>query len=92
MSEEAEDIKPKLGLVINFEGQQTQVKVKTNTQFTKIFEAVEKKLGKAPGTLRFAYDGERVQKHETPGERGMEDGDVIDAMLEQLGGSSSSCC
>jgi len=34
------------------------------------------------------YDGERLSPTETPAERSMEDGDVIDALLQQLGGGS----
>ncbi|KAF5375956.1 hypothetical protein D9615_008157 [Tricholomella constricta] len=38
------------------------------------------------GTFKFVYDGTRVQPDDTPGGLGMEDGDQIDAFLEQLGG------
>lgn len=36
--------------------------------------------------VRFLYDGERVQKHQTPQSVDMEEGDVIDCVIEQLGG------
>lgn len=32
------------------------------------------------------FDGERIQEGQTPNELGLEDGDQIDAMVEQLGG------
>ena len=37
-------------------------------------------------TLRFLFDGERVNSHQTPRMLELEDGDCIDVMTEQLGG------
>jgi len=87
MSEDAEDVKPKLNLVINYEDNHITIKVKANMTFKKIFDAAEKRFGKDSGTFKFVHEGIRVRPEETPAERGMEDGDVIDAHLEQLGGS-----
>ncbi|KAF9476139.1 hypothetical protein BDN70DRAFT_188524 [Pholiota conissans] len=87
MSQEPEDVKPKLNLNISYDGAQITVKVKTNMKFGKIFEAAEKKFGKESGTFKFTYEGQRVSKDDTPAGLGMEDGDQIDAFLEQLGGS-----
>ncbi|KAH0835566.1 hypothetical protein J3R83DRAFT_9270 [Lanmaoa asiatica] len=65
---DAEDVKPKLNLVVNYEGQHITVKVKPNMPFRKIFEAAEvrdavvacqvipctlqKRFGKEPGRSR----------------------------------------
>ncbi|PPR06303.1 hypothetical protein CVT26_005135 [Gymnopilus dilepis] len=104
MSQEPEDVKPKLNLNIAFDGTQITVKVKANMKFAKIFEAAEKRFGKDPGmmmvvlasllfqqlhvsaigTLRFTYEGNRVQPTQTPAELEMEDGDQIDAFLQQF--------
>ncbi|KAG5653487.1 hypothetical protein H0H81_000124 [Sphagnurus paluster] len=46
-------------------------------------EMVAKMLTCRPGTFKFTYDGERVKADDTPGGLGMEDGDQIDAHLEQ---------
>ncbi|KAA1470899.1 hypothetical protein DENSPDRAFT_836827 [Dentipellis sp. KUC8613] len=89
MSHEPDDVKPKLNLVINYEGQHITIKVRANTEFKKIFEAAEKRFGKDPGTFKFVYEGERVNAQDTPAQREMEDGDIIDAHLEQLGGGVS---
>ncbi|TFY59371.1 hypothetical protein EVG20_g7814 [Dentipellis fragilis] len=92
MSQEPDDVKPKLNLVINYEGHQITIKVRANTEFKKIFEAAEKRFGKDPGhlcTFKFVYEGERVNAQDTPAQREMEDGDIIDAHLEQLGGGRS---
>ncbi|KAF9221203.1 hypothetical protein BS17DRAFT_786068 [Gyrodon lividus] len=86
MLQEPEDVKPKLSLVINFEGQHITVKVKPNMPFKKIFEAAEKRFGKDPGTFKFAFEGRRLNAVDTPAGTELEDGDMIDAVLEQLGG------
>ncbi|KAF8804028.1 hypothetical protein BYT27DRAFT_7107980 [Phlegmacium glaucopus] len=85
MSQEPEDVKPKLNLNIAYDGTHITVKVKTNMKFAKIFEASEKRFGKEPGTFKFTYEGQRVGKEDTPASLGMEDGDQIDAFLEQVG-------
>ncbi|KAG1880900.1 hypothetical protein F4604DRAFT_1748667 [Suillus subluteus] len=112
MSEDiTEDVKPKLSLVINYEGTQITVKVKHNMPFKKIFDAAEKRFGKEAGkwqlfserrkrfvltnnpsgTFKFTYDGKRLRAENTPVDMEMEDGDIIDAHLEQLGGGAIIC-
>ncbi|KIK36824.1 hypothetical protein CY34DRAFT_16124 [Suillus luteus UH-Slu-Lm8-n1] len=91
MSEDTEDVKPKLSLVINYEGTQITVKVKHIMPFKKIFDAAEKRFGKEPGTFKFTYDGKRLRAENTPMDMEMEDGDIIDAHLEQLGGGPIIC-
>ncbi|KAF8057606.1 hypothetical protein FPV67DRAFT_237919 [Lyophyllum atratum] len=86
MSQEAEDVKPKLNLSINYEQTQITVKVKANMKFAKIFTAAETRFEKEPGTFKFTYEGNRVQADDTPAGLGMEDGDQIDAFLQQVGG------
>jgi small ubiquitin-related modifier len=56
-------------------------KVKKTTTFKKIFEAYLQRVGKAPGSVRFMFDGQRVQAESTPDSLGMEDEDTIDAMV-----------
>ncbi|KAF4565442.1 hypothetical protein EYR40_002477 [Pleurotus pulmonarius] len=91
MGEEGEDVKPKLNIQVVHGGVQITIKVKANTPFKKIFEAAENRFSKDPGTFKFTYDGQRIQPDESPASLGMEDGDQIDANLEQLGGSFGSC-
>ncbi|KIY49607.1 hypothetical protein FISHEDRAFT_72251 [Fistulina hepatica ATCC 64428] len=85
-----EDVKPKLNLSVVYDKTPIQVKVKRNMRFAKIFEAAEKRFNKEPGTLKFTFEGKRIQADNTPGDLDMEDGDQIDAFLEQLGGGLSS--
>ncbi|KAJ8091773.1 hypothetical protein AAF712_005992 [Marasmius tenuissimus] len=90
MTAEPEE-KPKLGITIVHDGSTIQIKVKATMAFKKVFEAAEKKFGKDPGTLKFVYDGTRVSPEDTPAGLGMDDGDQLDAFLQQLGGSMPSC-
>ncbi|KAF8883034.1 hypothetical protein BD779DRAFT_1444412 [Infundibulicybe gibba] len=85
MSQEPEeDVKPKLNINVVYDGTQITVKVKANMRFQKIFDAAEKRFGKEPGTFKFTFEGKRVQKDDTPTSIGMEDGDIVDAFLEQV--------
>ncbi|KAK2464949.1 hypothetical protein APHAL10511_003025 [Amanita phalloides] len=84
---DVEDVKPKLNLIISFEGNQITVKVKPVMRFSKIFDAAEKRFGKESGTLRFTHEGNRISHDESPGQLGMEEGDQIDAFLQQVGGN-----
>ena len=42
--------------------------------------------GKDPSTVRFMYDGARVQPEDTPQTLGMDDGDAIDVVIEVRAG------
>ncbi|OBZ72954.1 Ubiquitin-like protein pmt3/smt3 [Grifola frondosa] len=86
MSEDQEDVKPKITIVIDFEGQHCTVRVRPGATFKKLFEVTEKRFGKEPGTFKFTFAGKRLYPHNTAAELDMEDGDTIDAHLEQLGG------
>ncbi|PIL34542.1 hypothetical protein GSI_03320 [Ganoderma sinense ZZ0214-1] len=89
--EQQEDVKPKINLVVDFEGQTCTVKVKPGTPFKKLFEASEKRFGKDPGTFKFTFSGVRLRPEETPAEHNMEDGDTIDAHLQQVSPCFNYC-
>lgn len=40
--------------------------------------------GKSQASVRFLYDGQRVQPTQTPQELEMEEGDALDVMMEQV--------
>ncbi|ORZ27135.1 ubiquitin-related domain-containing protein [Lobosporangium transversale] len=63
-------------------------KIKRSTALKKLMDAYCDRQGKALNSVRFLYDGERIQPTNTPNELEMEDGDSIDVMVEQVGGSS----
>ncbi|CAJ0874064.1 7650_t:CDS:2 [Entrophospora sp. SA101] len=54
--------------------------------FEMCFEAYCIRQGKEEMYLRFCYDGDRIQGHDTPIDLDMQDGDVIDVFLQQTGG------
>uniref|UniRef100_A0A061SCP4 Small ubiquitin-related modifier n=1 Tax=Tetraselmis sp. GSL018 TaxID=582737 RepID=A0A061SCP4_9CHLO len=88
----AEDQKPEstqLNLTVKSQdGDQVQFKVKSTTKFEKIFAAYCNKKSVDRHAIRFLFDGARLDSESSPQEIGMEDGDIIDAMQEQVGG----CC
>ena len=43
--------------------------------------------GVATSSVRFLFDGNRINPSQTPQDLDMEDGDVIDCMVEQQGGA-----
>jgi len=88
MAEEIDEVKHKINVVVNFEGQTCTVKVKPSMPFQKIFDAASKRFQKEPGTFKFTFDGQRIQPDMTPAELDMEEGDTIDAHLQQVGGVS----
>ncbi|KAG2447319.1 hypothetical protein HYH02_007649 [Chlamydomonas schloesseri] len=84
------------GVVINLvvkdqEGSEVHFKVKTKTRLEKVIDAYCKKKALDASTVRFLYDGNRVNPTSTPASLGMEDGDTIDCLITQLGGSTDSC-
>ncbi|KAK3253573.1 hypothetical protein CYMTET_37178 [Cymbomonas tetramitiformis] len=62
-------------------------RVKTTTKFDKIMSAFCEKRGIDKQLTRFIFDGHRLRPDQTPQEVDMEEGDSIDMMLEQVGGS-----
>lgn len=63
-------------------------KIKRSTPMKRLMEAFCKRQGKTMDSLRFLSDGERIGVNTTPDQLGLEDGDVIEAHREQIGGSS----
>lgn len=61
-------------------------KIKRSTPMRRLMEAFCKRQGKTMDTLRFLVDGTRVGPDSTPDELDLEDGDVIEAHREQVGG------
>ena len=66
-------------------GEETFFKVKKTTKLDKVFNAYSTRKGVAATSLRFLFDGSRVNSTQTPESLEMEDGDVIDVMMEQAG-------
>ncbi|KAG7669309.1 hypothetical protein Ndes2526B_g05613 [Nannochloris sp. 'desiccata'] len=67
-------------------GGEVVFKIKATTKFGRVLDAYCQKKAWDVAQVRFVFDGERVKPEQTPQEIGLEDGDCIDAILEQLGG------
>lgn len=67
-------------------GTEVHFKVKLHTKLEKVFAAYCAKKSIDVNSVRFVFDGSRVQKDQTPQDLGMDDGDTIDVFQEQIGG------
>ena len=61
-------------------------KLKRNTKLKKLMDNYCTRQGYMPTSVRFIYEGETIKESDTPETLNMEDGDEIDAMIEQQGG------
>ncbi|KAJ2725695.1 SUMO protein smt3 [Coemansia sp. Benny D115] len=75
--------------VVASDGSEVMFKIKRSTKLSKLMQAYCTRQGKAYGTVRFLADGDRINGDDTPDILGMEDGDSIDAMTEQVGGNAA---
>jgi len=64
-------------------------KIKRSTQLKKLMDAFCDRQGKAANSVRFLFDGSRVQPNDTPDTLDMQDGDTLEVHQEQIGGASS---
>ena len=71
------------------DGTEVYFKVKKTTKLKKLMDAYCARVGKEAGSIRFLFDGDRIQEDATPDQLGMEDEDEIDAMVEQQGGGET---
>lgn len=68
-------------------GAETAFKLKRTTTLKKLMDAYAQQHGKTPDALRFfTSDGTRVQADHTPDFLDLEDGDLLDVHIQQLGG------
>lgn len=72
--------------VVNAEGSEVFFKIKRSTLMKKLMDAYCKKSGMSRQQVRFLYDGKPLEDDKTPDDYDMDDDDVIDAMVEQVGG------
>ncbi|KAI9320185.1 ubiquitin-related domain-containing protein, partial [Dichotomocladium elegans] len=73
--------------VVGGDSNEVFFKIKQTTPLRKLMEAYCERQGKSNDSVRFLYDGHRVLATDTPQSLAMEDGDTIDVMVEQIGGS-----
>ncbi|XP_006821439.1 small ubiquitin-related modifier 1-like [Saccoglossus kowalevskii] len=73
--------------VMGQDNSEIHFKVKMTTQMRKLKESYCQRLGVPMNSLRFLFDGQRINDDMTPKELEMETDDVIEVYQEQTGGS-----
>jgi len=76
--------------VVNQNGDEVHFRIKETTKFEKLMAAYCERQNLRPATTRFLYDGNRLLPEDTPLSKKMEDGDVIDAVIQQTVRTHSS--
>ncbi|CAJ2513459.1 Uu.00g015780.m01.CDS01 [Anthostomella pinea] len=66
-------------------------KIKRSTKLEKLMTAFCERQGKNVASVRFLFEGQRVQAGDTPDSLEMNDGDTLEVHQEQVGGSSHCC-
>ena len=61
-------------------------KVKKTTLFSKVINSYLSRTGLDKNSVRFLFDGSRIQDENTPESLGMENEDIVDVVVQQLGG------
>lgn len=72
--------------VVGQDGSEVFFRIRENTPLGKLMDAYCDRQSIARGSVRFMFDGERISDDQTPAKLDMEDNDVLDAMLQQVGG------
>ncbi|XP_055823363.1 small ubiquitin-related modifier 1 [Solanum dulcamara] len=70
------------------DGNEVFFRIKRSTQLKKLMNAYCDRQSVDFNSIAFLFDGRRLRGEQTPDELEMEDGDEIDAMLHQTGGST----
>ncbi|KAF2479132.1 ubiquitin-related domain-containing protein [Neohortaea acidophila] len=63
-------------------------RLKPNTPLSKVMESYSSRTSRDRRTLRFLFEGVRVTDESTPASLEMEDNDMIEVYMEQLGGGN----
>merc|ERR1712076_57733 len=83
MGDETEYIKLK---VVGQDSNEIHFRVKQTTQMGKLKKSYSERVGVPQTSLRFLFDGRRINDDETPKALEMEQDDVIEVYQEQTGG------
>ncbi|XP_023324837.1 small ubiquitin-related modifier 3 [Eurytemora carolleeae] len=72
--------------VMGQDGNIVQFKIKKHTALKKLMSTYCERAGLALQTIRFSFDGTRINESDTPKSLEMEDGDTIEVFQQQSGG------
>ncbi|WOO85752.1 Small ubiquitin-related modifier 1 [Vanrija pseudolonga] len=64
------------------DGSEVFFKIKKTTKLNKLKNAYADRVGQDPGAIRLLFDGQRILDNATADDLDMEDGDVVDVLLE----------
>ena len=72
--------------VVGQDSNEVHFRVKYGTSMGKLMKSYADRTGVAVNTLRFLFDGRRINNEDTPKSLEMEEDDVIEVYQEQVGG------
>ncbi|CAO4360484.1 unnamed protein product [Caenorhabditis nigoni] len=72
--------------VVGQDSNEVHFRVKFGTSMAKLKKSYADRTGVSVSSLRFLFDGRRINDEDTPKSLEMEDDDVIEVYQEQLGG------
>ncbi|KAJ3177795.1 hypothetical protein HDU87_004317 [Geranomyces variabilis] len=70
------------------DGGEIAFKIKRTTPLQRLMDAYIQKTGQDRNSVRFTCDGQRIDGAQTPDELEMEDNDIIQVNVMQVGGAS----
>jgi hypothetical protein len=73
-------------LIRDQHGTKTFFKIRRDIKLSKVFSAYSKRRGVEVTSLRFTFEGQRLDENDTPGKLDISEGDQIDVFQEQTGG------
>ncbi|ATZ55041.1 Bcsmt3 [Botrytis cinerea B05.10] len=85
-AEPIEPVSEHLNIKVTDNNNEVFFKIKRSTQLKKLMDAFCERQGKAPNSVRFLFDGSRVQATDSPDKLDMQDGDTLEVHQEQIGG------
>ncbi|KMO94628.1 small ubiquitin-related modifier [Streptomyces roseus] len=71
--------------VRSVDGHEVNFRIRRTTRMEKVMTVYCARIGHPVADVRFLYDGERISWDSTPEDLGMQDDDLIDVMVQQVG-------
>ncbi|KAL7068503.1 ubiquitin family protein [Cryptosporidium serpentis] len=68
------------------DGEHVLYRIKKRTRLQKLINSYCQRTGQNEHSIRFLFEGERLKSEMTAEEAGLQEGDLIDAMISQVGG------
>ncbi|KAF7458195.1 putative ubiquitin-like protein SMT3 precursor [Cryptosporidium felis] len=70
------------------DGEQVLYRIKKKTRLQKLMNSYCQRTGQNEQSIRFLFEGERLRPEMTAEDAGLQEGDLIDAMISQVGGAN----